>query len=727
MKIRRLRLLLPSALAGTVAILACGGPPRPAVTPVPGFDRLALAVGDRDFTPLAGRRILLDPGHGGKYRGAIGPSGLAEADVNLGVALYLRGLLEWAGATVFMTRTADHDLLTSADSTLASDLQARVTMADSLRPDVFLSIHHNSTASRDPRVNETQTYYPTGREGADLDLARCIHEHLVEALDIAPARIMAGNFHVLREAPVPAVLGEPAMISNPVIEGRLTLAASQDLEAKAYFLGLLEYFAGGAPHLFADQPDTAAAGPLRWRFAAGREGDPALDPASLTLLLDGARTDPTLGADAVAITWSPPPDLAPGDHVVTLRARNLRGRAAPDAVTILAWRPRHLEIASAFAPATGQTLVRIAGLDLPQSRALVTYQWHPWPATTSRDTLPSPWRWQPLRAPTTAWPADFVPGGQWRARLDSALITLDPTLVRTDAPAVPVLPGASLWLEADGALPLVAASPDTATLAWEPLLPACLGKHVVIDPRGGGGDEQGRGKLGTRGSDVNLAVAQRLAALLRGVGCTVTLARSAETWWPDEVKVQRANDAHADLYLALARGDTLAAIHHPGSGAGRALAARVAQLTGAQVREGWDYVLRHTACPALIIDLEPVTGDEKRLTDPALQNARARSMLLAIAAAWDGDGVLTSAVSLPALLAAMGIDTATVDWVRWDGNLDWIPPSRGLQETDAVSLTLPARGPRHMLEVHQGARWRLFTLVRTDAGAWQPRLVFHGP
>ena len=178
-----------NALAGPVASLllaaglsCCGRPSQPPETDVPGYERLRDELGNFDFGPLAGRHIVLDPGHGGHFKGAIGLNGLTEAEVNLGVALYLRGLLEWAGAEVHLTRTADYDFLTPADSSLAMDLATRVAFTDSLRPDVFVSIHHNSNAALDRDLNETQTYYPVGREGADLDLARSIHKYLVRNL-----------------------------------------------------------------------------------------------------------------------------------------------------------------------------------------------------------------------------------------------------------------------------------------------------------------------------------------------------------------------------------------------------------------------------------------------------------------------------------------------------------------------------------------------------------------
>ena len=227
-------------LAACLLIAGCAGPPpQPAEVEIPGYKALQEQFQGRDMSPLRGRRIVLDPGHGGFFKGAVGPGGLTEAEVNLGVALYLRGLLEWSGSQVFMTRTADYDFLTANDSTLTSDLAFRSSFVDSLQPDVFLSLHHNSVTSLDRTVNETQTYYPLNADGASLDLARAIHRHLVLNLEISPAKILPGNFHVLRKATVPAVLGEPAMISHPVIEGRLSLAASHRLEAEAYFLGLL--------------------------------------------------------------------------------------------------------------------------------------------------------------------------------------------------------------------------------------------------------------------------------------------------------------------------------------------------------------------------------------------------------------------------------------------------------------------------------------------------------
>ena len=56
---------------------------------------------------LSGLKICVDPGHGGTEVGAVGPSGVTESNVNLGIALRLKDLLEKSGAQVIMTRTTD--------------------------------------------------------------------------------------------------------------------------------------------------------------------------------------------------------------------------------------------------------------------------------------------------------------------------------------------------------------------------------------------------------------------------------------------------------------------------------------------------------------------------------------------------------------------------------------------------------------------------------------------
>ena len=792
---RHLRTSFAAALMALSTLVGCAS--QPAVprdrTDVPGYRNPPPGLTGLDTAPFRDRQILIDPGHGGYFRGAVGQSGLTEAEVNLGVALYLQGMLQWAGAEVRLTRSADVDFLSLADSSLTSDLAARVAICDSLQPDVFLSIHHNSTASRDPDINETQTYYPLGREGADLDLARAIHRQLVRALEIEPAKILPGGFYVLRHSPVPAVLGEPAMISNPVIEGRLTLARSLELEASAYFLGLREYFAAGMPRWVTDVPDTMTMKtltvPASWRFDSGAPAAPKLDPASLRVTADGEPVAYQLSPDGQSINldWR----TLSGRRELVIKGRNLAGRAAPDRVHVLViWPgPWRIKFIAEPGPPPYRGLLTYTNESAPLSSFEPLRLWHSdrhrdviplpvypgrrgwlflesaptdlteyelveqnlsdvstvWPASGPTIlVLPSGAAWIHLATPPEIWPNDPVPGGHWRSRTrwDRSLVGYgDPNW-----PAVPRRQDTPLWLEADGARPLFLdttghtpwqdpgeSPPDT--LVWQPLLPALIGKRVAIDPRGGGVDDQGLGPLGIRGSDLNLQVAGRLAALLRGAGCQVALVREGEIWTPDPERVRRADQFGADFYLAIGRGAPEVR-HHHGSTFGTPWAASCAGAIAPLIADtvvttpAYDYVLRHTACPAVLVQLEaPTTADiEARLTDAARQNAMARAIFRGTVTLLEPTVEFALFPDILQRLGDRALPTDRLDLARLDGNFVWLPPpgqpaAAAVPSLVAADPGLPLLEGHHVLELRAGPHWQLWTVSRRPGGDWDGRIL----
>ncbi len=144
---------------------------------------------------------------------------------------------------------------------------------------------------------------------------------------------------------------------------------------------------------------------------------------------------------------------------------------------------------------------------------------------------------------------------------------------------------------------------------------------------------------------------------------------------------------------------------------------------GVIVAESTEYVLRHTACPALVVELPAVATDEDALADPRVQDAQARALLLAVAAAWQGESVLAEAAALPAVMAAFA-DARAVDWARWDGNLVWLAPYGSVSLADDTPL--PARGDRHLLELHVGGSWQLWAVTRTTT-QWAGALLLSGP
>jgi len=88
-----------------------------------------------DGPRAAPRRILLDPGHGGKDTGKVnGPLQYTEKSATLDTAARLKILLEKQGYEVFFTRTKDVFL----------ELDDRAALATKLGADLFISLHYNA-------------------------------------------------------------------------------------------------------------------------------------------------------------------------------------------------------------------------------------------------------------------------------------------------------------------------------------------------------------------------------------------------------------------------------------------------------------------------------------------------------------------------------------------------------------------------------------------------------
>lgn len=94
------------------------------------------------------RRVVIDPGHGGKDTGAIGKAGVREKDVNLSIALALGAALEKRlGVEVIYTRNKDHFIT----------LSRRVQIAHAADADLLISVHANAHKNR--KLSGIETYY----------------------------------------------------------------------------------------------------------------------------------------------------------------------------------------------------------------------------------------------------------------------------------------------------------------------------------------------------------------------------------------------------------------------------------------------------------------------------------------------------------------------------------------------------------------------------------------
>jgi len=189
------------------------------------------------------KRIVLDPGHGGKDPGALA-NGLQEKDIVLKFAQQLKPVIEKEiGCEVLLTRDTDKFI----------SLEERTAIANTQNADLFISIHLNAHPS--PEVRGMETYYlnlSTNAEAmrvaamenatstnqmSDLQnilqdilqnskiaessrLAEQVHGAMVAGLTqnsfgkVQNLGVKQAPFYVLIGAQMPAILMELAFISN---------------------------------------------------------------------------------------------------------------------------------------------------------------------------------------------------------------------------------------------------------------------------------------------------------------------------------------------------------------------------------------------------------------------------------------------------------------------------------------------------------------------------------
>ncbi|MEE9542675.1 MAG: N-acetylmuramoyl-L-alanine amidase [Thermodesulfobacteriota bacterium] len=220
--------------------------------------------------------IVIDPGHGGKDTGAIGPGGALEKDITLAIAVRLKDiLLENTGAEVLLTREDDEFW----------PLSERTEFANKRKADIFISIHVN--AARRRRAHGVETFFLSfdatddeARETAafennvislegktdsapmediksilwDLTQTEAHHEsaRLAESIYKSLYKAMGGEFrgvkqapfHVLVGATMPAVLIEVGFISNPREEKKLLKEKVQTRMAEAISNGVVIFKRG---------------------------------------------------------------------------------------------------------------------------------------------------------------------------------------------------------------------------------------------------------------------------------------------------------------------------------------------------------------------------------------------------------------------------------------------------------------------------------------------------
>ena len=235
---------LPSPTPESERSSATPAPP----TPIPLDERCARGE-EGVASSLAGRTVILDPGHGGDDLGTVNLEfGLFESELTLSIAERLRDRLVAAGATVCLTRLEDINV----------PLQERAAFANEQGGDVFVSIHLNRYEI--PQTDYTMTMW--GEEAKDRRLAEVLLEELAAELSTPASYAGAPNpvrqetarhepldSSLLRLPQMPAVLVEAIFLSNPwearaFAEGQADGTRWREEQiARAIEAGLTRYFA----------------------------------------------------------------------------------------------------------------------------------------------------------------------------------------------------------------------------------------------------------------------------------------------------------------------------------------------------------------------------------------------------------------------------------------------------------------------------------------------------
>ncbi len=181
----------------------------------------------QNTTKVSGKKyIVIDPGHGGSDCGAM-RNGIYEKDITLDVSKRVVSLLEKKGYVVKMTRTNDKYV----------SLQDRVTISEEFKPDIFVSIHVNSSNSDSPTGLETHYY-----KDNSLKLAKNIHAAMLNNINSKDRGLFKSRFYVINHTTAPAVLVEIGFISSPVERAQLVSESRKQATAKAIAEGIYEYF-----------------------------------------------------------------------------------------------------------------------------------------------------------------------------------------------------------------------------------------------------------------------------------------------------------------------------------------------------------------------------------------------------------------------------------------------------------------------------------------------------
>ena len=165
---------------------------------------------------LLGKRIVIDPGHGGPDRGVVGRAPYAEADLAFDLAARLEGRLAAAGMRVLPDPRAG--------VRPASSDRERVALANELGADLFISLHidgHRNPAARRAWRRTTSATTSGVSSTVGERLAGLVQREIVARTGMRDCKIHGKVWDLLRLTRMPAVRVEVGYLTSPVDRARL--------------------------------------------------------------------------------------------------------------------------------------------------------------------------------------------------------------------------------------------------------------------------------------------------------------------------------------------------------------------------------------------------------------------------------------------------------------------------------------------------------------------------
>ena len=177
--------------------------------------------------------VVVDAGHGGFDLGACHAS-CEEKDLALTTALLLKRYLNEKGYRVILTRNRD----------LFIPLKERAEIANEAKSKLFVSMHYN--AAKSPKAEGIEVYYFNKGDHLRIESSKKLATDVLSKLlhrTGAPSRgVKHGNFLVIRETKMPAILIEGGFITSPKERAILKSRDYQEEIAQAVAEGIDHYF-----------------------------------------------------------------------------------------------------------------------------------------------------------------------------------------------------------------------------------------------------------------------------------------------------------------------------------------------------------------------------------------------------------------------------------------------------------------------------------------------------